>query len=58
VFRRENQQQIETLLSTTPAAGESVLEVSWGIACSHGRQLLPGESEGDGFYFARLKKHA
>ena len=58
VFRRENQQQIETLLSTTPTAEESMLEVSWGIACSYGRQLLPGESEGDGFYYARLKKHA
>ena len=58
VFRRENQQQIETLLSTTAAAGESELDVVWGLACSHGRQLLPGESGGDGFYYARLKKHA
>ena len=58
VFRRENQQQIETLLSATATAGESVLDVGWGLACSHGRQLLPGESGGDGFYFARLKKRA
>ncbi|NNL07535.1 MAG: 16S rRNA (cytosine(967)-C(5))-methyltransferase RsmB [Gammaproteobacteria bacterium] len=57
VFKRENQRQIETLLSTTEAAEESVADVDWGLACSHGRQLLPGESEGDGFYFARLKKH-
>lgn len=58
VFRRENQQQIETLLSTTEAAEERLLDVRWGLACSHGRQLLPGESGGDGFYYAQLKKHA
>ena len=30
--------------------------VDWGHATDHGRQLLPNESGGDGFFYARLQK--
>jgi 16S rRNA (cytosine967-C5)-methyltransferase len=56
VLKRENEQQIEQLLSTTEQASEVVIDENWGRSCRHGRQLLPGELDGDGFYFARLKK--
>lgn len=56
VLKQENEQQLERLLSTTTEAGEVVIDENWGIACRHGRQLLPGVLDGDGFYFARLKK--
>lgn len=58
VLRQENQQRVEQLLSATTGVEEDTIDVSWGIECSHGRQLLPGDSGGDGFYYARLKKRA
>jgi len=56
VLRAENEQQIETFLSSHPQAQELAIDASLGITCAHGRQCLPGENGGDGFYFARLKK--
>jgi len=56
VLKRENEQQIERLLSATEQATEVDIDENWGHSCRHGRQLLPGELDGDGFYFARLKK--
>jgi 16S rRNA (cytosine967-C5)-methyltransferase len=56
VLRAENEQQIETFLSSHPQAEELAIDASLGSACAHGRQCLPGENGGDGFYFARLKK--
>jgi len=56
VLRKENEQQIERLLATLTEAEEITIDENWGIACRYGRQLLPGDQEGDGFYFARLKK--
>ena len=56
VLKRENEQQIERLLSATEQAIEVDIDENWGLSCRHGRQLLPGELDGDGFYFARLKK--
>jgi len=56
VLKQENEQQLERLLSTTAEAREVDIDENWGIACRHGRQLLPGVLDGDGFYFARLKK--
>lgn len=58
VLKRENERQIEQLLSACADATEVVIDAAWGIACHHGRQLLPGDSDGDGFYFARLAKRA
>ncbi len=56
VLKQENELQIERLLSVQSDASENVIDSSWGAACRYGRQLLPGELDGDGFYFARLKK--
>lgn len=56
LLRAENERQIESFLSSQPGAEELAIDASLGLACAHGRQLLPGEMGGDGFYFARLRK--
>jgi 16S rRNA (cytosine967-C5)-methyltransferase len=56
VLQEENGGQIEHFLMTQPDAVESVIDAGWGRACRHGRQLLPGENDMDGFYFACLRK--
>jgi 16S rRNA (cytosine967-C5)-methyltransferase len=56
VFRQENEQQIEALLSDCADAEELSIDADWGHACRYGRQLLPGETGADGFYFACLQK--
>lgn len=56
VLRAENEQQIERFMHAHADAEELAMELSPGIACGHGRQCLPGDNDGDGFYFASLKK--
>ena len=56
VLKQENEQQVKRLLSTIAEVGEVVIDENWGIACHHGWQLLPGVLDGDGFYYAKLKK--
>ena len=56
VFKMENEQQIAALLSERADAREVPIEADWGFACLHGRQLLPGDLDGDGFYYAKLEK--
>ncbi len=66
VFKDENQEQMKNFITKTNSAAketsgrvsEIVIDADWGVACDHGRQLLPGEKEADGFYFCRLKKSA
>lgn len=53
----ENSEQISTFLQAHPDAQEYPLEVTWGIAQKHGRQILPGQDHMDGFYYARLRKN-
>lgn len=52
ILPQENQQQIEQFLAITPDA--SVCTTTHGD--SIGRQILPGENQMDGFYYARLIK--
>lgn len=56
LLRAENQQQIARFLAQQADAEELAMSSTLGHACEHGRQLLPGEDDGDGFYFARLRK--
>lgn len=56
VFRQENEAQIRKLMSEHEDAGEVIIDASWGVACEYGRQLLPGEDDSDGFYFACVRK--
>lgn len=56
VLRAENEDQIARFLKDFADAEEIPIEADWGIAVRHGRQVLPGESQMDGFYYARLRK--
>jgi 16S rRNA (cytosine967-C5)-methyltransferase len=54
---RENAEQVRAFLASHPDAAEVPLPGGWGRPGSPGRQILAGEQDMDGFYFARLTKH-
>lgn len=56
VLRCENELIIDAFLNHNPAAKYQAIAADWGVECRYGRQLLPGHSGHDGFYFARLGK--
>lgn len=56
ILKDENQNQIAQFLDTQPDAIEIPLDVDWGQAEKHGRQLFPGDYEMDGFYYCLLEK--
>ena len=56
VLAEENSGQVTHFLASCPDATEQPVDGAWGHACNHGRQLLPGENDMDGFYFACLQK--
>lgn len=59
VFRQENEQQIQAFVERTPDVTEILMDSDcypWGHRCPVGRQILPGEADMDGFYYACLKK--
>jgi 16S rRNA (cytosine967-C5)-methyltransferase len=57
IFKDENEKQVTGFLQDNADAEEIKLSSSnWGSACVHGRQILPGESDMDGFYYALLRK--
>lgn len=56
VLPAENSEQIASFLSRNDDAREIELAGAWGLACRHGRQLLPKDESNDGFYYALLQK--
>jgi 16S rRNA (cytosine967-C5)-methyltransferase len=56
IIADENDRQIQRFLATHTDASEIVLTADWGHACQYGRQILPGENNMDGFYYACLSK--
>lgn len=54
---RENDQVLAEFLAKHPDATDGPMQVAWGRATEHGRQVLPGEDRMDGFYYALLGKH-
>ena len=56
VLKQENEDCVGRFLAETPDAAEGSIDAEWGIAASHGRQILPGQHQADGFYYAKLKK--
>ena len=58
VLRQENEQVIAAFLANQPDAEEWPIPADWGRALPHGRQILPGEADMDGFYYAALVKLA
>lgn len=56
LLKAENEQQMIDFFARHADAKERVLNVAWGIAQQHGRQLLPSTDGGDGFYYCVLEK--
>jgi 16S rRNA (cytosine967-C5)-methyltransferase len=56
VLRDENSRQIECFAAGQPDAQLITIDASWGRPVGPGRQILPGEGDMDGFYYARLRK--
>jgi len=58
VLRVENNRQIQSFLELTPGAELIETEATWGRKLDYGRQILPGEQEMDGFFYASLRKNS
>jgi 16S rRNA (cytosine967-C5)-methyltransferase len=58
ILKRENEIQIADFLQNHPDAKEVVINADWGVARPFGRQILTGDLEMDGFYYAKLAKSA
>lgn len=56
LLQDENSNQIKDFLADHSDAQELVITAEWGQAAVHGRQILPGEGNMDGFYYACLQK--
>lgn len=56
LLRRENEDQIGDFIASHPDAVELPIAADWGMSVSHGRQILTGDREMDGFFYAKLEK--
>ena len=57
VLKAENRQQMQAFLQRTDDAKEIKLVADWGHEQKVGRQILTGESQMDGFYYALVEKN-
>jgi 16S rRNA (cytosine967-C5)-methyltransferase len=56
VFRAENERQIKRFLKSNPNFKEQTINLADSLPQKHGRQILPGQADMDGFYYCLLKK--
>jgi 16S rRNA (cytosine967-C5)-methyltransferase len=57
IFPQENADNIEHFLQKHTDAQEKKIDAVWGCAVKYGRQIITGDHNMDGFYYARLEKH-
>jgi 16S rRNA (cytosine967-C5)-methyltransferase len=58
ILKDENENQIQQFLDKYDDATEVKLNVAWGKKCKAGVQVLPGDHQMDGFYYAKIKKNS
>ena len=59
IFKDENERQIEWFVENHDSCMEKSLDsVQWGIERPCGRQIMPGQDNMDGFFYAGLQKAA
>jgi len=58
ILKTENEQQMIKFFAEHPNAKEIKIAADLGIEQMHGRQLLPSDQSGDGFYYCRIQKIA
>jgi len=56
VLSDENDAQVRNFLAAHDDASERPIAATWGLPRHPGRQLLPAQGGGDGFYYALLEK--
>lgn len=56
ILKQENEQQIGQFLKNHADAMELPIAAAWGQARPHGRQILTGSWQMDGFYYAKIGK--
>lgn len=56
VLTAENDHQIGKFLDKHTNVRIELINADWGMATCHGRQILPGQNNMDGFYYACLQK--
>ncbi|KRB11646.1 16S rRNA (cytosine(967)-C(5))-methyltransferase RsmB [Lysobacter sp. Root690] len=56
ILQEENEAQVRAFLARTPDARSEALDARYGHDREVGRQRLPGEDGGDGFFYARLRR--
>ncbi len=56
VLKDENNRQLEQFVARRADAEWIPLSAGWGRELGHGRQILPGDRDMDGFFYARLRK--
>lgn len=56
ILPQENTLQMEQFLAQHADAKEKIIDAAWGRPCRIGRQILPGEGNMDGFYYACIEK--
>ncbi|QSB02410.1 16S rRNA (cytosine(967)-C(5))-methyltransferase RsmB [Methylomonas sp. EFPC1] len=56
VLKQENEAQIAAFLARHSNASEIHIEAHWGMSRPHGRQIITGDRQMDGFYYAKLYK--
>ncbi len=56
IFHAENREIIEAFLAEHSEASSLTLPETLGQACGPGRQILPGEQDMDGFFYALLRR--
>ena len=55
VLRAENEAVLDRFLAGHAEAVADPLDMAWGQAAGAGRQILPGDADADGFFYARLR---
>ena len=58
VLKAENREQAEGFMQRNDDATADLSELPWGRRSGPGQQILPGDEEMDGFYYARFQKKA
>lgn len=56
ILKAENEHQMHDFFSTHTDAEEIKIDAQWGIEQQYGRQLLPSDASGDGFYYCLIRK--
>ncbi|MDF3054532.1 MAG: rRNA methyltransferase [Gammaproteobacteria bacterium] len=56
VLQQENSEVVQRFLAEHEDAKEVKILSEWGVSCEVGKQILTGDMDGDGFYYAKLRK--